>query len=101
MSSDNPFDHNAECRFCDEQAMHRADCPWLVDLVENYQLLLALMDADDYKAAVRKWKALQEEVERLRALYDAAEIGLGTLREQNHRLIKEREQLRAQASEPS
>lgn len=29
----NPFDANAECRYCDEQAMHRADCEWLLNLI--------------------------------------------------------------------
>lgn len=29
----NPFDHNAECLYCDEQASHAADCPWLLQLV--------------------------------------------------------------------
>src|SRR5262245_47487939 len=56
---DNPFDHNAECRFCDEQAGHAGDCPWLearlkelVDYQSSFALYykasMALMDA--YKA---------------------------------------------------
>jgi hypothetical protein len=31
--ADNPFDHNGECVACDEQGMHRADCPWLLQLI--------------------------------------------------------------------
>ena len=34
---DNPFDANAECRFCDEQAGHAADCPWLEGIVAERQ----------------------------------------------------------------
>jgi hypothetical protein len=37
--SDDPFDHNAECTFCDEQAMHRADCPWLLRLIADQDTL--------------------------------------------------------------
>jgi hypothetical protein len=34
-----PFDHNGECRYCDELGMHRADCPWLLEvLAENKRL---------------------------------------------------------------
>jgi hypothetical protein len=33
VASDQPFDHNAECRFCDEQGMHAIDCPWLLGLI--------------------------------------------------------------------
>jgi uncharacterized coiled-coil protein SlyX len=32
MKTDGPWDHNGECRFCDEPAMHRADCSWLLKL---------------------------------------------------------------------
>lgn len=32
---DNPWDHNGECRFCDEQAMHTAECPWVAALIEQ------------------------------------------------------------------
>lgn len=45
--SQSPFDHNVECRYCDEQAAHRADCPWLVALVEehrDYQRSFALFE---------------------------------------------------------
>lgn len=28
-----PLDHNAECRYCDEQGYHAADCPWLLGVV--------------------------------------------------------------------
>jgi len=56
---DNPLDHNAECRFCDEQAGHAADCPWLEARLKEladyqssfalyYKASMALMDA--YKA---------------------------------------------------
>jgi hypothetical protein len=30
-----PFDHNVECTYCDEQAGHRADCPWLLALLQQ------------------------------------------------------------------
>jgi NAD(P)-dependent dehydrogenase (short-subunit alcohol dehydrogenase family) len=32
MPLESPWDHNAECRYCDEQAAHAADCSWLVKL---------------------------------------------------------------------
>jgi hypothetical protein len=66
MMDRNPWDHNAECRYCDEQGMHRADCEWLIDVLEqaeNYQLLLAIMGVTDYKAAVLKWKATLDRAE--------------------------------------
>ena len=39
----NPFDHNGECRYCDEQAMHAADCPWLDRLVKQTQSLMKII----------------------------------------------------------
>lgn len=39
LGMENPWDHNAECRYCDEQGMHRADCAWLEQvIVENRRL---------------------------------------------------------------
>jgi ferritin len=35
MPIENPFDHNVECRYCDEQAAHAADCPWLEKLLAH------------------------------------------------------------------
>jgi len=96
---DQPFDHNAECRFCDEQAAHAADCPWLLQLIHEHTLFaveieeysrsfalyhnasMALMHA--YKAAhpevpdlvwpdatkVNEWAVA--EIERLRGFEDA------------------------------
>jgi hypothetical protein len=44
VADENPFDHNAECTYCDEQAAHRADCPWLMELLrENGRLRVALV----------------------------------------------------------
>jgi hypothetical protein len=36
-----------------------------VDQVESYQLLLALMHATDFRAAVLAWKMAQDQIERL------------------------------------
>jgi len=36
-ASEQPFDHNGECTFCDEQAAHRADCPWLLERLEELE----------------------------------------------------------------
>lgn len=36
-----PFDHNGECRFCDEPAGHAADCSWLLRLQEQVTELIA------------------------------------------------------------
>jgi chromosome segregation ATPase len=69
-AAEQPFDHNGECRHCDEPGMHRADCPWLVarlDDAENYHLLIALMGATDYQSAVRALKALSDERDVYRA----------------------------------
>jgi hypothetical protein len=41
LTLENPFDHNVECRFCDEQAGHRADCGWLLSLVQGWDELQA------------------------------------------------------------
>ena len=50
-----PFDHNAECRFCDEQAMHRADCPWLMALEAKVAELDAqLLALREHLAAERR-----------------------------------------------
>lgn len=29
-----PWDHNAECRFCDEQGVHAVDCPWIATWIQ-------------------------------------------------------------------
>ena len=51
MPIEQPLDHNAECKYCDEQAYHRIDCPWLLeliaqaeDLAAKLQLLVNTMD---------------------------------------------------------
>jgi hypothetical protein len=36
-----PFDHNGECIHCDELGMHRADCPWLLDLIAEHDRVSA------------------------------------------------------------
>jgi len=59
--SDDPFDHNGECRFCDEQGMHRADCPWLLELQrENAQMRNLLA------AAQRRRERLESIVSKLK-----------------------------------
>jgi hypothetical protein len=62
--SDDPFDHNAECTFCDEQGMHRADCPWLLQVLQEH----AMWSAGVEDAA--------REIDRLRDQLDAAEADL-------------------------
>jgi hypothetical protein len=41
---DQPFDHNGECTFCDEPGMHRADCPWLLQLLAEVEDLRAKVE---------------------------------------------------------
>jgi hypothetical protein len=43
MAVENPFDHSAECRYCDEQAMHAADCRWLLGVVAGAERLHAII----------------------------------------------------------
>jgi hypothetical protein len=50
--TDDPFDHNGECKFCDEQAMHRADCPWLLQLIAEHARLAAVERERDDE---RRW----------------------------------------------
>jgi Skp family chaperone for outer membrane proteins len=99
-TADDPFDHNGECRFCDELGMHRADCPWLLDRVQElveyersfalyHNASMALMHA--YKAAhpevpedvwpdttqVNEWAAA-EIAEHARLQQAAARLAVGT-----------------------
>ena len=41
----NPWDHNGECTYCDEQGMHRADFPWLLRLIAEVERLHAALGA--------------------------------------------------------
>jgi hypothetical protein len=64
-----PFDHNGECRYCDELGMHRADCAWLVEqlrLLDVYRAGAedAIKEIDRLHAEV---KALQDGSHRLQA----------------------------------
>lgn len=80
---ENPFDHNAECRYCDEQAAHRADCPWLLELVrEHRQFLILFSDYEEpcegaahaeaiWNAMKARESRLHDEIARLRALVEA------------------------------
>jgi len=63
--TDDPFDHNAECRFCDEQGAHRADCEWLLRLQAD---VVRLEEAATALGA--QWKAVAAERDRLRAALD-------------------------------
>jgi hypothetical protein len=58
---DDPFDHNAECTFCDEQGMHTADCPWIEQLVAEVERLQAevarLTDEISQRAVDAEWNA--------------------------------------------
>lgn len=80
---ESPWDHNAECRYCDEQGMHRADCSWLVALEAKVEQLEARLQIDPGGS---------DAIDGLQGAVDL-------LREQNHRLIKEREQLRERLAE--
>jgi hypothetical protein len=72
--SDDPFDHNGECRYCDELGMHRADCSWLLQLMQEHAVfaagaeeLAARIDAleTENKGLREALLALQLEVELL------------------------------------
>lgn len=71
--SDDPFDHNGECRFCDELGMHRADCKWLLQLIAEVERLRRELAAA-VDATETNWRLkceTQAEIERLReALLD-------------------------------
>jgi hypothetical protein len=71
---DDPFDHNGECRYCDELGMHRADCSWLLQLMQEHAVfaagaeeLAARIDAleTENKGLREALLALQLEVELL------------------------------------
>jgi hypothetical protein len=51
MPTEQPFDHNGECRFCDELGMHRADCSWLLKLQADYDEAVRLYRERDAQAA--------------------------------------------------
>jgi hypothetical protein len=64
-----PFDHNGECRYCDELGMHRADCAWLLEMVADHARLqkaaaMLAVGTDDLAVA---FDEQQTEIERLRA----------------------------------
>jgi len=74
MAIEQPFDHNAECRYCDEQAMHRADCTWLVETLkkgEHFQRVAAALERE-LVAATQKIEALELLVTELLAAAKAA-----------------------------
>lgn len=57
---ENPWDHNVECRFCDEQAAHAADCPWLLRLearVAELEAEVALLQPAANEATFITWDA--------------------------------------------
>jgi len=62
-ATDQPFDANGECRECDEQLAHRADCPWLLRLIEENQKYLTWLEAEQMKTEVAEKDA---EIEKLR-----------------------------------
>jgi hypothetical protein len=51
MAGESPFDHNGECRYCDELGMHRADCSWLLQLQADYTEAVRLYRERDEQAA--------------------------------------------------
>jgi hypothetical protein len=65
--TDDPFDHNGECRYCDELGYHRADCSWLLQLIREH----ALWSAGSEELAKRV-DALETENKQLRADYTEA-----------------------------
>jgi hypothetical protein len=48
-----PFDHNGECRYCDELGMHRADCAWLVEQL-NVQAFIAQLPRYSMAAEIKQ-----------------------------------------------
>lgn len=64
MTIDQPFDHNSECRFCDELGGHTAGCPWLLERLEE---LRQLRDRLQSFAGLDRIDLLEAEVEALRA----------------------------------
>jgi hypothetical protein len=69
--ADNPFDHNLECRYCDEQAAHRIDCPWFLQLVQEHafwssgaQELAARVDQLEAENAALRLDAERERTAR-------------------------------------
>jgi cell division protein FtsB len=74
VSDEQPFDHNGECRYCDELGMHRADCAWLLEMVADHARLqkaaaMLAVGTDDLAVA---FDEQQTEIEQLRAQLDAA-----------------------------
>jgi len=71
MAIEQPLDHNAECRYCDEQAMHRVDCPWLIALI-------ATVDTADLKVRTARARIAELEADKaalellVKELLDAA-----------------------------
>jgi hypothetical protein len=82
MSGDgDPFDHNAECRFCDEQAGHRADCPWLLALqqcvqAKDEELVKANEKVEEAREAARSYAAEVVEYEQSFERYHKASMAL-------------------------
>jgi hypothetical protein len=61
-----PFDHNGECRFCDELGYHRADCSWLLQLMREH----AMWSAGSEELA-KRIDELEAENKKLREWRDA------------------------------
>lgn len=57
-----PFDHNAECTFCDEQGAHAADCSWLLALIDEVGRARETLEATVLKHMQER--AAQEETIR-------------------------------------
>lgn len=67
-----PWDHNGECRYCDEQGMHRADCTWLVEMLkklDHFQTLSVIKDEQLFEAHGRL-NLMATRVEELEAALD-------------------------------
>jgi len=78
-----PFDHNGECTHCDEHLAHRADCPWLLELINLLATLTTERDklrGDLLKRSNEKRQQLITLIE-IRYLCDRA---TGIDRSKNH-----------------
>jgi hypothetical protein len=70
---ESPWDHNAECRYCDEQGMHRADCSWLMALEARVASLEAeLQTANELANQIQL--RLKEQLAALRELAEARDV---------------------------